>query len=75
MKHTTEYLFGRPRSAYEPHVTILAKRRITDAKILMKRLSKEKNMTLKQSEIDKLIERYQAAEEAVKHWTKILNEE
>ena len=75
MKHSTEYLFDRPRSAYEPHVTILASRRIADGKILMKKLSKEKNFLLKQSEIDVLIERYDAADEAVKHWQKILDEE
>ena len=75
MKNSTMYLFDRPKSAYQPHVTILASRRIADGKILMKKLAKEKNLLLKQSEIDVLIERYQATADAVKHWEKILGEE
>jgi len=74
MKHSTEYLFDKPRSAYEPEVTVLATARIADGKALMKRLARAKDRA-SLGEIPKLIERYQAAEEAVKHWTKILNEE
>ena len=74
MKHTTQYLFGKPRSAYEPHITILAKRRVMDARFVMKELSKLKN-TSAPEDIPALIERYLAVEESVKWWEAILEEE
>ena len=74
MKHTTQYLFGKPRSAYEPHITILAKRRVMDARFVMKELSHAKN-TASPEEIPAMVERYLAVEESVKWWEAILEEE
>ena len=74
MKHTTEYLFDKPRSAYEPCITILASRRIIDAKALMYKLAKLKENATKE-ELPELLERYQAAEEALDWWRTIFQEE
>ena len=71
MKHSSEYLFGRNRDAYEPCLTVLASRRLVDAKILLKQLSKERDTT---DDIEALIQRYQDVERAIEHWTDILEE-
>ena len=71
--HSTQYLFDKEPSDY-PEQKPLAKRKIADAKALLKKLSMQKNYMSTQHEIDVIIERYQAVEDAVKHWTKILNE-
>ena len=73
MKYSTKYLFDKPKSEYEPEQSKLAKRKIADGKALMKHLSKFKN-DVSPEEIPPLIERYQAAAKAVKHWEDILNE-
>ena len=67
----TEYLFGREREAYEPHITIVAARRISDAKGLLKKLSKERDTT---DNPEALLERYQAVEHALLHWQNIKDE-
>jgi len=74
MKNSTLYLFGKPKSAYQPHLTLLAKSRIQDANHLMKELAKQRDL-VPRDEIKALIKRYQAVEEAKKWWEKILNEE
>ena len=74
MRHSTEYLFGKPRSAYEPHLSLLAKRKIIDAKFVLQEISKSKD-TVPKEEIPALIERYQAVEKAKEHWEAILLEE
>ena len=74
MKHDTLYLFGKPKSAYQPHITILAKRRIIDAEFVLKEISRAKD-TVPKEEIPALIERYQAVESARNHWQNILLEE
>jgi len=73
MKHTTEYLFDKPRSAYEPNLTILASRRITDAKALLHKLAQERKVT-PINKMQPLIERYEATEQALNWWKNILNE-
>ena len=74
MKHT-EYLFGEPRSHYEPCITELATRRIQDGKLLLKKLSKLKATVNSVEELDELVVRYQSTEKAIKHWVDILGEE
>ena len=69
---TTNYLFDKDRSVYEPHITTLASRRIVDATILMKKLSKQRETV---DDVDALIERYQAVEKAKIFWENILEEE
>ena len=73
MRHSTEYLFGKPRSVYEPHLSLLAKRKIIDAKFVLQEISKSKD-TVPKEEIPALIERYQAVEKAKEHWEAILEE-
>ena len=73
MRHSTEYLFGKPRNAYEPHLSLLAKRKIIDAKFVLQEISKSKD-TVPKEEIPALIERYQAVEKAKEHWEAILEE-
>ena len=76
MKYTTEYLFDKPRSAYEPEITVLATKRIADASKLMKRLSHEKNdIPIGDAGLmDECIGRYMAASEARDWWQKVLEE-
>ena len=73
MKHSTEYLFDKPRSEYEPELTMLATKRVKDGRTLLKKLSKDKN-TAPSLEIPFLQARYLATEEAIAHWQKILEE-
>jgi hypothetical protein len=74
VKYSTQYLFDKPKSTYEPEQSILAKRKIEDGRALMQKLSKIKtNMSIE--EMAPLIERYRAAEESVQHWRNILDEE
>ena len=68
----TEYLFGKHKDSYQPHLTLVASRRIVDAQILMKKLSKQKETT---DDVEALIERYQAVAKAKKFWEEILAEE
>ncbi len=71
MKHTTEYLFDKPRSHYEPALTILAKMKIADGKTLMKRLAKRRaSNQLEPGDID----RYIKVEESVNWWKEMLHE-
>jgi len=70
----TEYLFGRTKDAYQPHVTILASRRIADATILMKQLS-EMRETVSKEELPEVIERYMAAHKGREFWQEILDED
>lgn len=76
MKHTTEYLFDKPRSEYEPELTRLATKRVKDAKSLLKTLAAAKNNRYVRPDImEEIIERYQAVEKALDWWRKILEEE
>jgi len=73
MKHSTEYLFDQPRSSYEPCLTDVAKKKIHDAKQLLKKLSIQRDQT-SFDEIESLIERYQATETALNYWIDIQEE-
>ena len=74
MKHSTKYLFNRDRSAYEPCITVLAARRITDANILMKQLAKQQRTEEDVNKHDAIQKRYIAVEESKKWWEKIKDE-
>jgi hypothetical protein len=71
---STEYLFGKPRSVYEPHITLLAKRRIMDANYLLIELARQRDLVPK-DELDGLIARYKSVEIARNWWIEILEEE
>ena len=72
MKYTSEYLTDKPASAYEPHLSIVARRKVIDGKALMKKLAKERAHGFDSVEIaDEKIKRYQAAEKAVEFWRNI----
>ena len=70
---TTEYLFGKPNSAYMPCIEELATQRIADAKQLLKKLSRQRNAATP-DELLALVHRYQKVEKAVLWWEEILNE-
>ncbi len=71
-KDSTQYLFNYPRSRYEPEISYLAELRITDAKKLLKELSRRKDeIDINSPEMTALIERFQAVEKAIKHWEKV----
>jgi len=73
MKHSTEYLFDRPRDDYEPVITILAKMRIDDGRKLMSKLSRQRDNP-PHDDMVALINRYQAVEKSVEWWEGILDE-
>ena len=73
MKHSTQYLFDAPRSAYEPELTLLATRKIADGEKLLKKIARLKSY--KCYDVDKLIDRYKATRKAVEHWVNQLEEE
>ena len=69
MKHTSEYLTDKPASVYEPHLSIVARRKIIDGRALMKRLSAMKAHGFATPQIEKeIVDRYLAAEKAVEFW-------
>ena len=68
--HRSEYLFGFPRSKYEPCQTKLANEKIEDGQKMLKRLSFLRDNTEAHNMGD-LIERYQEVEKAIKFWRKI----
>jgi len=74
MKNSTEYLFGVPRSFFEPEITILAKKKIETAKILKKQIAHDKHTATKE-EMPLLAERYVRADTALVHWIAISEEE
>ncbi len=67
-------LFGHPKSRYEPHVTILAKMRIADGKMLLKDLATLRD-NMPKDKLEDLVARYQETEKAVKWWEGLLKEE
>ncbi len=71
MKHTTEYLFDKPRSTYEPALTILAKMKIADGKKLLKKLAKRRAEGV--LEPDDVV-RYTNVEASVNWWKEMLDE-
>ena len=73
MKNSTEYLFGVPRSYFEPEITILAEKKIATATALKKQIAHEKNSASK-DELTALAKRYMEADEAQRHWQKISEE-
>jgi len=73
MKHSTEYITGKPKSHFEPCITTLANERIRTGREVMAMLSKEKN-NHPHDDIVELVDRYQAAEESVRWWQRILDE-
>ena len=73
MKHSTEYLTGLPKSHFEPNLTIVANMRIQAGRDLMRELSKQRELP-PHDDIVALITRYQAAEEMVAWWQRILDE-
>jgi len=74
MKFSTQYLFNVPREYFEPEMTILAEKKIAKAKEFMQKIAQEK-YTATIQELPALAERYMRAEEAYKHWVKLLEEE
>ena len=71
---STSYITGKPREFFEPEITILAEKRIKACKELMAELAHQKT-TPPHEDIAAMINRYSVAEESVKWWTKILEEE
>ncbi len=70
----TEYLFGQPPARY-PEIVPLAKRRIADGKLLLKRLADRKNeLDSFSDEMDHMIKRYQATAKAIDLWQGLLDE-
>ena len=68
--HTTEYITGKARSFFEPETTALANKRIATGRGLLKELSKNRHINPEEKQ-----KRYQAAEESIAWWTKLLEEE
>ncbi len=73
MKNSTEYLFGVSKEFFEPELSIVAKKKIVTAQMIKSNMSKLKEVVSKE-ELPALIARYEAADEAFKHWTKIMEE-
>ena len=69
---STDYITGKPREFFEPEVTLLATKRIEACRELMAKLARKRKLGLLDPED---MDRYMAAEESVKWWTKILEEE
>jgi len=67
----TEYLFGHPKEEYEPELSNLVKRRLRDARQVLRLIAKEKLNPHSQWEMDALIRRYEKVEEAIRVWTAI----
>ena len=67
MMSLTEYLFDNPRQVYEPALTMLATKRIADAKKLLKKLAKLRN-DASEEELVALVHRYQKVEKAIQTW-------
>lgn len=78
MIKSTKYLFDKPRSEYEPELTILAKKRIKDAKELIKKLAKNRDELMEilpEEDQKKYIKRYKEVEKSLNWWRNILEEE
>jgi len=73
MKNSTEYLFGVSKEFFEPELSVVAKKKIVTAQMIKSNMSKLKEVASKE-DLPALIARYQASDEAFKHWTKILEE-
>lgn len=73
IKNSTEYLFGVSKDFFEPELSIVAKKKIVTAQMVKSNISKLKDLASKE-ELPELIARYQAADDAYNHWTKILGE-
>ena len=73
MKHPTRYLFGKPRSYFEPELSELAEKKIKSAKEIKQKLAKLK-YEVSPEELPALAARYIQVESAQKHWEDILNE-
>ena len=69
---STEYITGKPKSYFEPETTALATKRIKACRELMSELANKRKLGILDPED---ITRYMTAEESVKWWTKILEEE
>ena len=69
--HSSEYLFNKPRSSYEPMQTELANKKIADAMYVKKSIAAEKELHTYEYINEVLIPRYQAVEEAIRFWEKI----
>jgi len=73
MKNSTEYLFGVGKEFFDPELSIVARKKIVTAQMVKSNMSKLRDIASKE-ELPALIARYEAADEAFKHWTKILEE-
>jgi len=73
MKNSTEYLFGVSKEFFDPELSIVAKKKIVTAQMVKSNMSKLRDIASKE-DLPALIARYEAADEAFKHWTKILKE-
>ncbi len=74
MMNLTEYLFDNPRQVYEPELTMLATKRIADAKKLLKKLAKLRD-SASEKELVALVYRYQKVEKAIRVWESIMEVE
>ena len=74
MKHSTKYLFDVDRDFFEPELTLVAKKKVVTASLLKQKISTLKQFA-SEEEMPELIIRYDKADEAFKHWTKILEED
>ena len=74
MKHSTEYLFDKPRSYFEPEVTALAQKKINAAIELKAELAHidVQNMSFEMKE--ELHTRYRLVDESKQWWEEILYE-
>ena len=66
----SEYLFGFPRSKYEPEQTKLANDKIADGQTMLRRLAFLRDST-EAHHMEELIQRYKDVEEAIGFWRKI----
>ncbi len=74
MKNSTLYITGKPRSYFEPELTILATKRIETGKALLKELATLRDTATKK-ELAEHIVRYTATQKSIQHWVEILEEE
>jgi hypothetical protein len=75
MKHSTQYLFDKPRATYEPALTMVCKAKIRDANILLNKLVTIRDTLPLGKEKDALVERYKEVVKARQLWEDLLHEE
>ena len=74
MKNSTWYITNKPRSYFEPELTILAEKRIETGKELLKELASLRDNATP-DELKGYIARYEETRKSVQWWSDLLEEE